>query len=445
MEKRLTAFACLVLAFGLTAFVAFSSQAIASIPGNNIMANADYTNTLPKGGDPYASMSDDGNTVAFDSTSNQNMASGVDNNGSVQDIIVRNLQTQTNALATTSASGVQADGNSEMVTVSRTGRYVLFMSYASNLIDGQTIPSSPRHIYLKDMVTGGIALVDQSSSGALSNQDVWPQGVSEDGRFALFYTTASNLLSSGNPPTNNAAIYIYLKDMLTGNIQMISKTLSGGNASSGGFASMSCDGAFIVFSTGDADMPGYTGHGSTYLADLRNGFNMTNVASMGSGGGTISCNGRYIVFKSNVTGITSDVVNGVDNHIFRYDRLSGQYQLIDKSTAGVLPNAQDSSAEFFGNHSVSDTGLVVFHSYAKNLIAPDAAHRHNTYLRNPEAGTTDLLNVNNIGQESNTGTPTLPQTGGISSDGKRAFFKDSGTNMVPGVTATGRKLIVSQL
>lgn len=84
---------------------------------------------------PGASMSDDGRYVSFLSEASDLVPN--DTNG-WEDVFVNDRRTGVTRLASVSAAGVQANNFSSRAVMSRTGRYVLFSSYANNLVPGDT-------------------------------------------------------------------------------------------------------------------------------------------------------------------------------------------------------------------------------------------------------------------------------------------------------------------
>jgi len=449
MKKRLRIIVSLLAVAGIIFGTALGQRASATVPGTNTLVSYNSTNTAPSSyiGNTYATLSDDGNFAVFYSHATDLVPS--DTNGTWADIFIRDLKSSTTSLVDVSTSGVQGnyDADAPKFAVSRTGRYVAFSDSSTNLIDGQTLPSSPRlyHVYLRDTVLGTTTLVDQTSTGTLANKDWNPSsqpeqvtGVSDDGRFVLWSTTATNLLATGNPPGTNTTPYPYIKDMQTGSIRMVSMSSSGAIANAvPGNAYMSCDGSIIIFGSAATNLTASNnGHYSVYVADQRDGYSLANLTlSANADVGNYlapSCNGRYIIVGGTATNLTSDVVNGTTGHIFSYDRLTGSYTLIDKSTSGT-PSAGIQTSGYNGR-LVSDTGSVVFISTDKTLSSPSAVNTIEIYLRTPIANTTEILPINISGSEQTPAASTYSKTLAITSDGKSVLYNSTGTNLIPGIT-----------
>src|SRR5262245_59642475 len=82
------------------------------------------------------------------------------------------------------------------------GRYVLFASAANNLVmnAGSSNPASlaiPAHlnVFLRDRTNGITTLASVNLNGIAGNGNSFPSGISTNGRYALFESTASDLVA----------------------------------------------------------------------------------------------------------------------------------------------------------------------------------------------------------------------------------------------------------
>src|SRR5690606_4526976 len=81
--------------------------------------------------------------------------------------------------------------------LSADGRYVVFTSDATNLVD-QATTEFRDHVYLKDLETGEVRLVSRNpSTGAEGSNSSKDAAISADGRFVYFRTYAANLVPYG--------------------------------------------------------------------------------------------------------------------------------------------------------------------------------------------------------------------------------------------------------
>src|SRR6185295_18074399 len=106
----------------------------------------------------------DGRFVVFDSQAT-NLVAG-DTNG-FADCFVRDTQTGSTVRVSVDSSGNQSNGDSGTAWASANGRYVLFDSNATNLVSGDTNGASD--VFLKDLQTGSVTRVSTDSSGTQGN------------------------------------------------------------------------------------------------------------------------------------------------------------------------------------------------------------------------------------------------------------------------------------
>ncbi|MBS7791143.1 hypothetical protein KTR66_14160 [Roseococcus sp. SDR] len=116
--------------------------------------------------------------------------------------------------------------------VSADGRYVVFLSTASNLVAGDN--NGAPDIFRKDLLTGVVELVSATAAGVVGHgasglaagatgvgASNWSMPtISENGRFVGFVSAAQNL-----PGAIAGAVHGYVKDMVTGTVLNLSQTL----------------------------------------------------------------------------------------------------------------------------------------------------------------------------------------------------------------------------
>lgn len=100
--------------------------------------------------------------------------------------------------------GAQGNGFSDMPSLSHTGRYVAFASEASNLVRGDT--NRAGDAFVRDLHTGVTRRISLAPGGAQANDTTGPNyapevALSADGQHAAFVSLASNLVRGD---TNNA-------------------------------------------------------------------------------------------------------------------------------------------------------------------------------------------------------------------------------------------------
>ena len=451
MRSKLKLFVSFFVIVGVVAGIAFNQGAGATISGVNIAINYDSTNTniIPQNANGLMHMSEDSKIVSWYSNS-RNIVPG--DTGTGNGMYVKNIQTGTVSIADLDLSGNHGWVADTRYAFSRSGRYVAFSSFSTNMVSSPTVPSSPvqAHVYLRDTQLGITTLVDQTSSGVLANLGAntgkpFVSSVSDDGRFIGFFSQANNLLSADNPASPSYGTY-YIKDMRTGQIISPDVVSPGTRANSGAIdMKAACDGSLFVFSSNATNRTAFdNGKYNVYLMDLRNGYAVTNLTAGANNGArvvSISCNGRYIVLDSTSTNLTSDTVSGSNTHWFRYDRLTSAYKIVDKSTSGHISSSYSPvGGGATGGMVVGDNGLVVFEYWDKDLVSPAALRFNETYLSNVDAGTTELVPINALGVEESASSGWLTNLE-INARGDSVIYDSSATNLVPGVTS-GTSLIV---
>lgn len=117
-----------------------------------------------------------------------------DDKDDIEDIFVRNLKTNRTTLVSRAGGerGAAANGDSSNPSISADGRYVAFESYASNL--GPADNSTQPDIFVRDMRSGHVFLVSRADgSGAAANAPSANPSISADGSYVAFDSRGSNL------------------------------------------------------------------------------------------------------------------------------------------------------------------------------------------------------------------------------------------------------------
>src|SRR6266540_5351639 len=103
-----------------------------------------------------------------------------------------------------SSAGAPAVGLVQSGSLSANGRYVVFTSMASNLVDGVT----GMHVYRHDRTAGTTVLVTVAKSGSPSAVGGFAPSVSADGRFVAFASNGSDFVDGDA----NGQVDIFLRD-----------------------------------------------------------------------------------------------------------------------------------------------------------------------------------------------------------------------------------------
>jgi hypothetical protein len=95
-------------------------------------------------------------------------------------------------LVSVASDGTQGNDGSGGASISANGRYVAFVSGASNLVPGDT--NGVDDVFVHDRLTGQTTRVSVASDGTQGNGDSWWPSISADGRYVAFESRASNLV-----------------------------------------------------------------------------------------------------------------------------------------------------------------------------------------------------------------------------------------------------------
>jgi Tol biopolymer transport system component len=177
---------------------------------------------------------------------------------------------------------------------------------------------SIEHVYVRDLKTGKVRLVDQTSGGEVGNDDGADAAISGNGRYVAFASDATNL-----PGGEGNFTQAYLRDLRRGKTILVSQNSSGvpqeGDAE---FPHSSGDGRYVAFRSNGGNLP--SGDGSTeqiYVRDVRKA--KTRLVSKNSGGDpadaiadgpSVSLDGAWILFE---TAATNFAGNQATSDIFR--------------------------------------------------------------------------------------------------------------------------------
>lgn len=267
-----------------------------------------------------------------------------------------------------SRTGISApmDSNGDSMpptSVSADGRFALFSSSANNLVAGDSNRS--RDLFLHDAAQSRTTRVSVGSGGVQADGDVGPVGgVSNDGRFVVFDSSATNLGGSGS------VRHVYLHD------RELDTT--------------------VALTQRDP------GHGGD------------------SANPRISGDGRYVVFDSYAS--FSDDDSNSFRDIYRYDRQTSTFELVSRSSDGRLGNADSFEAQIS-----ADGGSVGFHTWASNLVPGDTNGTLDVLLKQVGSGQLRRASVSSSGAQLVDYPRLAPQA--LSADGRYVLlnFQQPGT------------------
>lgn len=273
--------------------------------------------------------------------------------------------------ASVSATGIQANAFSFHSVISANGRFIAFSSLANNLVNNDS--NNYSDVFVKDRLTGGIERVSVSSSGQQANSSSSEPSISADGRFVLFGSSADNLVPDD---INNCTDY-FVHDRNTG--------------------------VTSSFTLG------------TFCELNAQPYNVS-----------LSADGRYVLFHAYSTLLEggSTPGNGISSsQIILYNLQTETYEIVSKSTSGVLGNSQSLKP-----NSSPDARYITFIADSSNLAPNDTNGKRDVFVRDTLIGTTERVSISSMGEQADAGALEAK----ISADGRYVTFTSFATNLVDG-------------
>lgn len=369
------------------------------------------------------SLSGSGRYAAFLSFADNLVAA--DTNGT-SDVFLRDRLAGSTRRVSVGPGGVETTGNVADPDLSRDGLTLLFQSDAPNL----TLDSDGRaHAYVHAVVTGRNRLVSVSSTGAVANGSTLGAALACGGRHVAFASSATNLV----PGDTNGAIDVFVRDLTAGTTRRVS--VGPGGRQADGFSvdpAISCDGRFVAFASVATTLGGGPtgGLSHVYVRDLRDG--VTRRVSVGFGGATpdngsgepaLSGDGFTLAFQSDATNLVAGDTNAASD-VFVADVRSGAVRRVSRAAPGGSARGESSAPAV--SH---DGGRVLFHSVAA-LVPRDVNGTRDVYVRDLRAGSLRPISITADGATADG--PSF--AGDLSPDGRHALFESRATDLVPGDT-----------
>lgn len=222
-----------------------------------------------------------------------------------------------------------------------------------------------RQLYISMPSKAVIRRVSEIDAGVGIAGNIDTADLSDDGRYVVFTTTSNPGIANDTNGTSD----VYLKDLMTDQVTLVSQDGVLNNA------------------VGDSFAP------------------------------TISGNGRYIAFDSR--GGPGGHAPSAARLTYLYDRDSDTYTLVSRSTAGIIANA-----DCFVRDINSDGRRLVFESQATNLTADDGAFS-DVFVRDTQFNVTRKASIDTGGGNANG--PSYDAR--ISGIGNRVIFTSTATDL----------------
>ena len=369
----------------------------------------------------YAQISASGRFVVYTSTAS-NLVDGDTNWAS--DVFVHDRETAETTRASVDDAGNQGNNLSQFPRISAGGRIVAFESLASNLVDGDT--NGALDVFVHDRKSGRTTRVSLGSGGDQGNSASGVPCLSSDGRVVAFESLASNLVNGDT----NESTDVFVRDRQTGETTRVSVD-SRGRQANGASAGSSLDGSgrYVAFESLATDlMHGDTNRVSDVFVHDRQTRETTRVsvdsrgrqANGGSSAPSLSADGRFVGFGS----YGSNLVDGDTNQeidVFVHDRQTGETTRVSVDSRGRQANGGSGIAALS-----ADGRWVAFHSFASNLVDGDTNGTLDIFVHDRMTGTTTRTSLTEKGRESNG--PSRDPT--VSADARFVAFESYASNLV---------------
>lgn len=368
-------------------------------------------------------ISDDGRFVAFESLAS-NLVAG---DTVAWDIFVHDRWTHTTERVSLDSNGTQHNGACHYPSLSADGRLVSFWSSATNLVAGDT--NNAGDAFVHDRASGVTERVSLSSTGAQGNAGSGDfPSLSADGRFVVFDSWASNLV----PNDTNGTLDVFLRDRWLGITERASVGDNGqqGSWMSGDIASISADGRFVAFYSAATNLVSgpYSGADGIFVRDRLLATTVRASVSITGGDGdsgsmfpAISRDGRFVAFYSWATNLVVDDTNGNQDAFVRDLQLSTT-ERVSVSTAGVEGIGDPVSHDSYWEPGLSaDAAVVAFASNLLQLVPGDSHGLNDVFVRQRQ-GCSAPVAVHCTAKANSSGcTPSVSANGSPSASSSSAF------------------------
>jgi hypothetical protein len=302
------------------------------------------------------------------------------------------------------------------------GRFLLFSSLATNLVEGVLDENNSGDLFLRDIELGTTTLLTvddtglMTASGQIDTNYFFSPAISENGRFVAYQSSATNVVANDT----NSYLDVFVRDTVAGINILASAGMNGEPANGPSYSPLiSSDGRYVAFRSRASDLieNGATNE-AVYLRDLELG---TTIQLPGltfsidsSGKKIVLWNGvvlsKGIIEASPFSDERKKEVYLSNSEGARTNSPSGVFQIYlkDYQSEDVQPITQTSNTpagSFNGSFPMisSDGNFVVFEAYDADLVVNDDNHAFDVFLYDVEHNSIELISKR---------APSLPATSG---------------------------------
>ncbi|MFN0244144.1 MAG: hypothetical protein ACKVWV_14740 [Planctomycetota bacterium] len=240
-----------------------------------------------------------------------------DDSNAHTDVFLHDLVTGRTERVSVGSSGQQGNLSSDSeITISGDGRFVAFGSRSTNLAPGDG--NASMDVFLRDRANGVTELVSANALGFPANRGGFGPDVSDDGRYVSFVSTATDLAA----PDELVTADLFLRDRSSGTTARINVDANGLPSPAVRAATIAGDGRFVAFwfewpPVGQVWLyDQLVGHTQPVNVNL-NGAQNNNAS-----GAAISADGRWVGFSSTDLYFDASDTNAGLRDAFVWDRWS---------------------------------------------------------------------------------------------------------------------------
>jgi len=412
------------------------------VNGQTLLASVNTNGTVGNRASSGSAMTPDGRYVAFVSGATDLVPN--DTNG-IPDVFVRDMQFGSNILVSVGARSASAQASTISPGISTDGRYVVFTSAGTNLVAGVL---TANEIYLRDIVAGITVWASSGATQAVravfnsTTSASFNYLLSPDGHFVAYQACPAT--TSGLTGTTGIILRYNVLTALTDVVYTNAVAFSLGNNRS---LDMTPDGRFIAF-IGNTNIvsPKYPSvlvwdgqSGATVLASP----DLNNQIPVNAtfAWPTLDSSGRFVAFLSSAINLVTNTIPG-DFHLYVRDLQAGKTTLVDADTNGFGVTLNTTPVPSMS----ADGRFVAFESPDLKLVPRDFNNSLDVFVRDISSNATELVSSRAPALPSSS--PSGPNTlslFSVSSDGRYVAFSSDANNLLPNDTNGCRDIIVRDL
>jgi Tol biopolymer transport system component len=336
------------------------------------------------------------------------------------------------------------------------------------LVNGQSLVVSNGRVFFRSseaaMAKRTTERVSLTTGNAGPNQDSFASSVSSDGRFAAFFSNASDL-PQPNDFASSGCTSLYLRDRVAGTTEQIDKRADGGPPRCIGdgtsSSSMTPDARFVAFVSDDWNLESLVFNvatSGTFAVHVRDrcisngvavgggctaGNRIVSVASNGdyctlpggpltalgtSGAPVISDDGRYVAFDSNCTNFDATDTNGKSDLFVRDTCLSNGVAVTPCTITTERESGLSGAPDQNGTMDVGSIGMSVDGRFVVWSSTYGFTGQQHVLVRDRQLGTVEEASINSQGGSHNGSFARDPH---LSADGRFVAFSSDATNLAP--------------